>query len=141
MKKTILSVIFSVIVFTSNAQTVTVSGFGTIEKFGNVDTKNDFNKVLSDTLWVTSEDSPYGYKYIINFDESTCTLYDGNGEFTISVNFKIIDKRSNRDFQIEFVDTQFEDRYGIVVRGDTAAYFHYNGISVHLTIFEAMYIF
>ena len=141
MKKTILSVMFSVIAFTSNTQTVTVSGFGTIEKFGNVETGNDFNEVLSDTLWVTSEDLPYGYKYIINFDDSTCALYDENGEFIISVNFKIIDKKSNLNFQIEFVGTQFEDQYGIVVRENTAAYFHYNGISVHLTIFESMYIF
>jgi hypothetical protein len=142
MKKIFLSAVFVIATFISNAQVVTISGFGTKEKFGPVDSKTEFDKILFDKYdALPSEDLPVGYKYVINFATKQCTLYDGNGEFVVTVIFKVIDKKSDQDFQIEFTDNDLEDDYGIIVKDTVAAHTQYNGKAVFLTIFDAMYIF
>lgn len=142
MKNLFLSTLFVATAFLSTAQTVTISGFGTREKFGPVDSKTDFEKVLLDDFEpFASEGLPTGYKYVINFNTNQCTLYDGNGDFVVTVIFKVITKKSDRDFQIEFTDNDLEDDYGIIVKGDVAAHTQYNGLAVAFLIFDAMYIF
>lgn len=142
MKNLFLSTIFAVLAFSSNAQTVTISGFGTKEKFGPVTSKTDFDKILLDDYEpFASEGLPTGYKYVINFNTKQCTLFDGNGEQVVVVSFKVIDKKSDRDFQIEFTDNDLDDVYGIIVKDTIAAHTQYNGKAVSLTIFDALYIF
>jgi hypothetical protein len=142
MKRLIFSTIFIVVAFLSNAQVVTVSGFGTLITFGPLTATNTITDILlDDSTYIPSEDLPVGYKYVINFDNSECALYDGNGELVVVVIFKIIDKKSDRDFQIEFTDNNFDDDYGIIVKDMVAAHIQSNGKSVYLTIFNAMYIF
>jgi hypothetical protein len=142
MKNLILSTIFVVVAFVSNAQQVTISGFGTKEKFGPVNSKAEFDKVLLDDYEAfPSEGLPVSYKYVINFATKQCTLFDSNGEQVVVVIFKVIDKKSDRDFQIEFIDNDLEDIYGIIVKDTIAAHTQYNGKSVSLTIFDALYIF
>jgi len=128
--------------FISSAQMVTISGFGTLTTFGPVTETNTITDVLLDkSAYFPSEGSPVGYKYVINFDNSECVLYDGNGEFVVNVIFKVIDKQSDRDFQIEFIDNDLEDDYGIIVKDTVAAHTQFNGRAVFLTIFEALYIY
>lgn len=126
-------------------QTVTISGFGTFNTFGPVMETNTITDILLDTSsYMPSEELPVGYKYVINFNSSECTLYDGNGEFVVTVTFKVINKKSNRDFQIEFTDPTLdglEDTYGIIVKDTVAAHTQYNGRAVSLTVFDSMYIF
>lgn len=142
MKRLFLSAIFIAVAFLSTAQQVTITGFGTKEKFGPVASKTDFEKVLlDDTEPFASEELPTGYKYVINFNTKQCTLYDGNGEFVVTVIFKVITKKSDRDFQIEFTDNDLEDDYGIIVKDTIAAHTKYNGQAVSFLIFDAMYIF
>lgn len=126
-------------------QTVTISGFGTLNTFGPVMSTTDITDILLDTSGYTpSDDLPVGYKYVINFNSSECTLYDGNGELVVTVPFKVINKKSNRDFQIQFTDPTLdglEDTYGIIVKDTVAAHTEFNGRAVFLTVFDAMYIF
>jgi hypothetical protein len=128
--------------FIGNTQVVTISGFGTKEKFGPVDSRTDFDKILFDKYdALPSEDLPVSYKYVVNFATKQCTLYDGNGEFVVTVIFKVIDKKSDQDFQIEFTDNDLEDDYGIIVKDTVAAHTQYNGKAVFLTIFDAAFIY
>ena len=142
MKNLFLSTIFAIIAITSNAQIITISGFGTKEKFGSVNSKIEFSKILFDDYEAfPSEGLPIGYRYVINFDTKQCTLFDGNDELVVVVSFKVITKKTDRDFQIEFIDNDLEDVYGIIVKDTIAAHTQFNGKSVFLTIFDAMYIF
>jgi hypothetical protein len=142
MKRLILSTIFAVVSFASNSQIVTISGFGTLTTFGPVMPTNTITDILLDkSSYTPSEGLPVGYKYVINFNDLECALYDSNDELVVVVIFKVVDKKSDRDFQIEFTDNDFEDDYGIIVKDTVAAHTQYNGRAVYLTIFDAMYIF
>jgi hypothetical protein len=142
MKRLILSAIFAVVAVIGNTQVVTVSGFGTLITYGSVTATNTITDILLDkSSYLPSEDFPVGYKYVIDFDNLECTLYDGNGELVVVVVFKVVDKKSDRDFQIEFTDNDFEDDYGIIVKDTVAAHTQFNGNAVYLTVFDAMYIF
>ena len=137
--------IISLITNYTFGQTVTVSGFGTLATFGPVTDATDIADILLDTSsYSPSYELPVGYKYVIDFTSSECTLYDGNSELVVTVSFKVINKKSNRDFQIEFKDPTLdglEDTYGIIVKDAHAAHTQYNGRSVFLTVFDSMYIF
>jgi hypothetical protein len=143
MKNLFLSAIFAVVAFTSNAQVVTITGFGTTTKFGPISSTTTITDVLFDTYEIESEDIPTSYKYIINFSTKRCTLYDALDQEVTTIGFKIVTKKSNRDFQIEFLDpnNEFEDIFGIIAKDTIAAYTQSNGKSVNLTVFNALYIF
>jgi hypothetical protein len=58
--------------------------------------------------------------------------------------FYVIDKTSDRDFQIQFADPTLddsEDTYGIIVKDTVAAHTQCNGYSVYLTMIESLYIY
>jgi hypothetical protein len=143
MKNLFLSAIFAVVAFTSNAQVVTITGFGTTTKFGPISSTTTITDVLFDTYEIESENIPTSYKYIINFSTKRCTLYDALDQEVTTVGFTVISKKSNRDFQIEFTDLndEFDDTFGIIAKDTIAAYTQSNGKSVNLTVFNALYIF
>jgi len=143
MKNLFLFAIFAVVAFTSNAQVVTITGFGTTTKFGPISSTTTITDVLFDTYEIESEDIPTSYKYIINFSTKRCTLYNALDQEVTTIGFKIVTKKSNRDFQIEFLDpnNEFEDIFGIIAKDTIAAYTQSNGKSVNLTVFNALYIF
>ena len=142
MKNLFFSAIFAIIAITSNAQVVTISGFGTKEKFGPVASKTEFVDILFDDFEASpSEEVPTSFKYVIDFNSKQCTLFDATNQKVESVSFVIIYKKSDRDFQIEFTTSDNDDSYGIIVKGNTAAYTQFNGQAVALYIFDASYIF
>jgi hypothetical protein len=145
MKRLLFYVILALVSFTSNAQVVTIDGFGTSTTFGPVMPTNTITDILLDkSAYMPSEDLPIGYKYIIDFDNSECKFYDGNGELVVVGPFKVINKQSDRDFQIQFTDPtldSLENTYGIIVKDSVAAHTEFNGLAVFLTIFEALYIY
>ena len=145
MKNLILSTLLTVVTFTSNSQIVTVSGFGTSNRFGPVSDTFTITDLLFETGWdKTTEELPYGYKYVIDFNRETCTLFNGDGEEVVEVSFIVVNKNSDRDFQIEFTDPTLddpEDTYGIIVKDTVAAHTQCNGYSVYLTMIESLYIY
>lgn len=142
MKNLILSAIFVVVAFSSNAQIVTINGFGTLITIGSITPTNTLTDILLDkSVYMPSGEIPVGYKYVINFNNSECALYDGYGELVVVVIFKVIDKKSDRDFQIEFTDNDFEDDYGIIVKDTVAAHIKFDSEFIYLTVFDAMYIY
>ena len=143
MKNLILSAIFAVVAFTSNAQVVTVSGFGLSQANGPVFVKNDFTEILldHDVRYTLDEDVPFSYKYVIDFNAKRCTLYNGDGVLVAAVVFKVVNKKSDRDFQIEIIDVNSEDQVGIIVKDNEAAYYLADSKAVSLFIFEALYIY
>lgn len=143
MKNLILSAIFAVVAFTSNAQVVTITGFGLSQANGPVLVKNDFTEILLDHefRYTLDDQAPFSYKYVVDFNTKQCNLFDGDGVLVAAVRFKVINKNSDRDFQIEIFGDEAEDQYGIVVKDTEAAYFQYNGKAVSLFIFDALYIY
>lgn len=143
MKKLFLSAIFAVLAFASNSQVVTITGFGLSQANGPVLVKNDFTEILMDHAfrYTLDEDVPFSYKYVVDFNTRQCNLFDGDDVLVAAVRFKVITKNSDRDFQIEIIDVDSEDQYGIVVKDTEAAYFQYNGKAVSLFIFDALYIY
>jgi hypothetical protein len=144
MKNLFLSAIFSVITFSINAQVVTVSGFGTHERFGPVNSTRSIEYYLleDDSFVMPTNELPTSYKYVIDFKQKTCTLFVGIEEVN-TFKFIVLEKKSDQDFQIQFVlpTDEFNNTYGIIVKNIEAAFVQYNGLSVNLTIFESMYIF
>ena len=143
MKNLFLSAIFAVVAFLSNAQIVTISGFGLFQANSPVLVKNDFTEILLDHefRYTLDDQTPFSYKYVVDFNTKQCNLFDGDGVLVAAVRFQVINKKSDRDFQIEIIGGNSEDQYGIVVKGDEAAYFQYNGKAVSLFIFDALYIY
>ena len=143
MKNLFLSTIFAVVAFSSNAQVVTITGFGLSQANGPVLVKNDFTEILLDHefRYTLDDQAPFSYKYVVDFNTKQCNLFDGDGVLVAAVRFKVINKNSDRDFQIEIFGDEAEDQFGIVVKNTEAAYFQYNGKAVSLFIFEALYIY
>ena len=79
------------------------------------------------------------------FNSSTdlwvCIFKYGGGGLT-QINFIVKNKKSNRDFEIEFTDpnNEFDFIYGIVVCNSNAAYFENNGSITELIVFKAFTI-
>jgi hypothetical protein len=63
---------------------------------------------------------------------------DENSEVA-RIGFVVKNKKSNRDFEIEFTDPndEFDNTYGIVVSNNLAAYFENNGSITELILFKA----
>ena len=143
MKNLFLSTIFAVVAFSSNAQVVTITGFGLSQANGPVLVKNDFTEILLDHefRYTLDDQAPFSYKYVVDFNTKQCNLFDGDGVLVAAVRFKVINKNSDRDFQIEIFGDEAEDQFGIVVKNTEAAYFQYNGKAVSLFIFDALYIY
>lgn len=143
MQRLFLFAIFAIVAFVSNSQIVTITGFGLSQANGPILVKNDFTEILLDLefRYKLDEDVPFSYKYVVDFDAKHCMLYNGDGVLVAAVGFKVIRKISDRDFQIEIIDVNSEDQYGIVVKGTEAAYYLADNKAVSLFIFEALYIY
>ena len=141
MKNLILSAIFAVVAFAGNTQIVTITGFGLSTTFGPITPDNTFKNILLDTAsYLPYDGLPNGYKYVVDFNNKQCAFYDGNGMLVDAGPFKVLNKKSNRDFQIEF-DENLEDRYGIIVKDNAAAHVQFNGQSCFMYVFDALYIY
>jgi hypothetical protein len=142
MKNLILSAIFVVAAFLSNAQIVTITAFQTTNNFGFPPSTPA--QILQDNTYETaSTEYPNTFSYEIDFTRKICILKnDGNSEVT-RVGFVVKNKKSNRDFEIEFTDPndEFDNTYGIVVSNNTAAYFENNGRLIELIVFKSFTIF
>ena len=143
MKNLFFSVIFAFVAFAGNTQTVTITGFGLSQANGGVFVKNDFTEILldRDSRYTLDEDIPFSYKYVVDFDAKHCMLYNGDGVLVAAVVFKVITKKSDRDFQIEIIDVNSEDQVGIIVKDTEAAYYLADSKAVSLFIFESLYIY
>jgi hypothetical protein len=142
MKNLILSAIFAVVAFTNNAQVVTITAFQTTNNFGFPPSTPA--QILQDNTYETaSTEYPNTFSYEIDFTSKICILKnDGNSEIT-RVGFVVKNKKSNRDFEIEFTDPndEFDNTYGIVVSNNSAAYFENNGRLIELIVFKSFTIF
>lgn len=141
MKKLFLSAIFAVVAFTINAQLVTINVFQTTELRG-FSADQTVAELLQDTGAEFIVDTiPYSFTYELDFDTKTCLLKDVNGAVVGRAKFIVKSKKSNRDFQIEFIPTEAGSASGIVVTPKTAAYYIDDTMLIHCTIFKTSYIF
>lgn len=142
MKNLFLSTIFAVVAFASNSQVVTITGFGLSTTFGSIKPANAFTDILLDTAsYLPYYGLPNGYKYVVDFDAKQFSLFNGDGVFIAGGKFKILNKKSDRDFQIAFDGSVEDDRDGIIVKNNAAAYFSDNGLACHMYVFESLYIY
>jgi len=140
MKKLFLSAIFAVVVFSNNAQVVTITVFQTSDAVGSID--RSLYEILNHPDMELTVDLPNRFLYEIDFTSKICILKnDGNSELA-RVGFVVKNKKSNRDFEIEFTDPndEFDFIYGIVVCNSNAAYFENNGRITELVVFKAFTI-
>lgn len=86
-------------------------------------------------------DLPYTFLYKLDFTSNVCILKTAGGEL-IRANFIVKNKKSDKDFEIEFTDpnNEFDFIYGIVVCNSNAAYFENNGSITELLVFKAFTI-
>ena len=140
MKNLFLSAIFALVAFSNNAQVVTITVFQTSDAVGLND--RSLFEILNHTDMEQTVDLPYTFLYEIDFTRKICILKnDGNSELA-RVGFVVKNKKSNRDFEIEFTDPndEFDFIYGIVVCNSNAAYFENNGSITELIVFKAFTI-
>ena len=140
MKNLFLSAIFAVVAFSNNAQVVTITVFQTSDAVGLND--RSLFEILNHPDMELPVDLPYTFLYEIDFTRKICILKnDGNSELA-QVGFVVKNKKSNRDFEIEFTDPndEFDFIYGIVVCNSNAAYFENNGSITELIVFKAFTI-
>jgi len=140
MKNLILSTIFALVAFSNNAQVVTITVFQTADAVGSND--RSLFEILKHPDMELPVDLPNRFLYEINFTSKICILKnDGNSEVA-RVGFVVKNKKSNRDFEIEFTDPndEFDNTYGIVVSNNLAAYFENNGSITELILFKAFII-
>ena len=140
MKKLFLSAIFALVAFSNNAQVVTITVFQTADAVGSND--RSLFEILNHPDMEQTVDLPYTFLYEIDFTLNVCILKnDGNSELA-RVGFVVKNKKSNRDFEIEFTDPndEFDNTYGIVVSNNLAAYFENNGSITELILFKAFII-
>ena len=140
MKKLFLSAIFALVAFSNNAQVVTITVFQTSDAVGS--NERSLFEILNHPDMEQPVDLPYTFLYEIDFTLNVCILKnDGNSELA-RVGFVVKNKKSNRDFEIEFTDPndEFDSIYGIVVCNSNAAYFENNGSITELLVFKAFTI-
>lgn len=140
MKKLVLSAIFALVAFSNNAQVVTITVFQTADAVGS--NERSLSEILYHPDIELPIDLPFTFSYEIDFTRKICILKnDGNSEVT-RVEFVIKNKKSNRDFEIEFTDPndEFDNTFGIVVSNNLAAYFENNGRETELIVFKAFTI-
>ena len=140
MKNLILSAIFALLAFANNAQVVTITVFQTADAVGSND--RSLSEILNHPDMELPVNLPYTVSYEIDFTSNVCIFKYGGGGLT-QINFIVKNKKSNRDFEIEFTDpnNEFDFIYGIVVCNSNAAYFENNGSITELIVFKAFTIF
>ena len=139
MKNLILSAIFALVAFSNNAQVVTITVFQTADAVGSND--RSLSEILNHPDMELPVNLPYTVSYEIDFTSNVCIFKYGGGGLT-QINFIVKNKKSNRDFEIEFTDpnNEFDFIYGIVVCNSNAAYFENNGSITELILFKAFTI-
>ena len=139
MKNLILSAIFALVAFSNNAQVVTITVFQTADAVGSND--RSLSEILNHPDMELPVNLPYTVSYEIDFTLNVCIFKYGGGGLT-QINFIVKNKKSNRDFEIEFTDpnNEFDFIYGIVVCNSNAAYFENNGRITELILFKAFTI-
>ena len=139
MKKLFLSAIFALVAFSNNAQVVTITVFQTADAVGSND--RSLSEILNHPDMELPVNLPYTVSYEIDFTSNVCIFKYGGGGLT-QINFIVKNKKSNRDFEIEFTDpnNEFDFIYGIVVCNSNAAYFENNGSITELILFKAFTI-
>jgi hypothetical protein len=144
MKNLFLSAIFATVAFVSNAQVVTITGFGTSETYGPGTSFDTITKLLNQPYAIPSDNAiPFKYEYVIDFSSNTCLLKNDIGEVVDRLKFIVISKYSKQEFQIEFTDLKniYENNFGIVVSNNKAARYESNNFSVALTVFDSVFIY
>ena len=125
MKNLILSTIFAVVAFVSNAQVVTINIFQT-QDLTALDSTFSVREVI-DNL-----------QYVIDFTNKTCELRRA-GELAASCNIKVISKKSDQNFEIQFIVPNNATTYGLVVNNQIAAYFDRFRV-INITNFTSFFI-
>ncbi len=136
MKNLFLSAIFAVVAFSNNAQVVTITVFQTSDAVGSND--RSLFEILNHPDMELPVDLPYTFLYEIDFTSNVC-IFKSDGGGIIRANFLVKNKKSDKDFEIEFTDpnNEFDFIYGIVVCNSNAAYFENNGSITELIVFKA----
>ena len=139
MKNLFLSAIFAVVAFSNNAQVVTITVFQTSDAVGS--NERSLFEILNHPDMEQPVDLPYTFLYEIDFTSNVC-IFKSDGGGIIRANFLVKNKKSDKDFEIEFTDpnNEFDFIYGIVVCNSNAAYFENNGSITELIVFKAFTI-
>ena len=139
MKNLFLSAIFAVVAFSNNAQVVTITVFQTSDAVGS--NERSLFEILNHPDMEQPVDLPYTFLYEIDFTSNVC-IFKSDGGGIIRANFLVKNKKSDKDFEIEFTDpnNEFDFIYGIVVCNSNAAYFENNGSITELLVFKAFTI-
>lgn len=139
MKKLFLSAIFALVAFSNNAQVVTITVFQTSDAVGSND--RSLFEILNHPDMEQTVDLPFKFSYEIDFTSNMC-IFKSDGGGIIRANFIVKNKKSDKDFEIEFTDPndEFDFIYGIVVCNSNAAYFENNGSLIELLVFKAFTI-
>ena len=139
MKNLILSTIFALVAFSNNAQVVTITVFQTSDAVGSND--RSLSEILNHPDIELPIDLPLTFSYKLDFTHNVCIFKTAAGEL-IRANFIVKNKKSDKDFEIEFTDpnNEFDFIYGIVVCNSNAAYFENNGSITELLVFKAFTI-
>ena len=139
MKNLFLSAIFAVVAFSNNAQVVTITVFQTSDAVGS--NERSLFEILNHPDMELPVDLPYTFLYEIDFTSNVC-IFKSDGGGIIRANFLVKNKKSDKDFEIEFTDpnNEFDFIYGIVVCNSNAAYFENNGSITELIVFKAFTI-
>jgi hypothetical protein len=138
MKNLILSAIFAVVAFSSNAQVVTIKVYQQ-QELTSLDSTSTIQEVLKNPDFVSDTNLVFNdLTYTINFDTKRCTV-SANGFESESCDIRIINKKSSNTFTIQFVIPNNPASYGIDVTSNTAVLFEkYRTINV--TNFTAFFI-
>ena len=139
MKKLFLSAIFALVAFSNNAQVVTITVFQTADAVGSND--RSLSEILNHPDMELPFDLPLTCSYKLDFTSNVCIFKTAGGEL-IQINFIVKNKKSDKDYEIEFTDPndEFDNTYGIVVSNNLAAYFENNGSITELILFKAFII-
>ena len=139
MNNLFLSAIFAVVAFSNNAQVVTITVFQTSDAVGSND--RSLSEILNHPDMELPVNLPLTFSYKLDFTSNVCIFKTAGGEL-IRANFIVKNKKSDKDFEIEFTDpnNEFDFIYGIVVCNSNAAYFENNGSLIELLVFKAFTI-
>ena len=138
MKKLFLSAIFALVAFSNNAQVVTITVFQTASAYGLTD--RSLSEILNQPDQELPINLPYTVSYKLDFTRNVC-IFKYGGDGLTQINFIVKNKKSDKDFEIEFTDPndEFDFIYGIVVCNSNAAYFENNSSLIELLVFKDFY--
>ena len=139
MQRLFLSAIFSISAVISNAQQITINVFQTSKLNGYAD--ESVAQLIQNTESEIIDTIPYTFTYEVNFNTKKCVLKDENGFMIGESDFIIKSKKSDRNFQIEFVADGPGAASGIVVTETASAYYIDDTMLFYCTIFKTSFIF